>query len=92
MINGSSELQEAYDTGFKYGLQEADIQIRGLKKRLKLAIANLKAADLSCEFCLHAGNQPPDCDGECDRCQKNCACAGCQNNSSWRWSGAKARL
>lgn len=79
------DLQSAYEDGFSRGQQEADMRIKSLQKRLRMALKNLKAIDTGCQFCAHSGEYPLDCDGECSKCNRDCSCAGCSNNSKWRW-------
>lgn len=68
---------------------EKDAEIKILKKRLRMAVKNLKSIDTGCQFCYHAGTQPSDCGGECSKCDKKCFCAGCVNNSKWCWMGTR---
>lgn len=58
---------------------------------LEAALADLKKADIECDFCVHNGKDAPceaaDCD--CSICTEDCVCKTCRDNSNWQWRGNK---
>lgn len=58
----------------------------------------LKEVDVNCQFCKHAGFNPPCAEDTvitpCGACQYpcNCPCRGCHENSKYEWCGATEAL
>lgn len=60
---------------------------------LEVALADLKKADMGCNFCANSRKDAPcdaaDCD--CSICTEDCICKTCRDNSNWSWCGADMR-
>ena len=57
-------------------------------------LQDLKAADIDCNYCMHAKDEEitrkcieQDCD--CDKCGIDCPCKHCIDKSEWVWTGVK---
>lgn len=75
--------------------RNAIVYIRQLECERDALLADLREADLvDCVHCIHAekpiaANECDDTDGNCEVCEKACACKTCRNNSNWIWRGAR---
>ena len=70
---------------------EAEALASALRRtELDAAIADLKAVDIDCKMCAHAGQYNDVCesnDCNCIYCDADCICRSCRNNSNYQWRG-----
>ena len=70
-------------------LNAAKAEAAKMARERDAAIADMKRMLDNCKACVHQDAAPEDCDCECMRCEKPCACNDCRDGSRFEWQGMK---